>query len=174
MAEYALLERGKPYPGKLPLQEGAVAEFLKEGGSSLLIAMPGIKAAEEQEIRKNPVQAGIIVDGPLILWVFKFSDQMMFDAPFDARFYQREELQLHHIEDQDQRLSIGMTLVDSETKLIKGLRYFTLSPELTLAFLVAVQEQLADPRSIAPYLNKYLQMPVTQVAKLVSLQPCGQ
>lgn len=172
--EYTLLQRGKPYPSQIPLKQRATAEFLKTGGSTLLITMPGILDAEEKEIRKNPVKAGIIVDGPLILWVFKFGKQTIFDAPFDARKYKREELVLHDIENADQRLGINLTLVDSHTRIVKGLRHFTLSPGITLDFFSAVQQQLSDHRRTEPYLTRYLHMPLNQMLKMAKLQPCGR
>jgi hypothetical protein len=166
------LSRGATYPLPIRAAEGASANFLTDSGNLLQIGMPNIKRSEARSIRNDPMKAGILVDGSLILWVFQFGT-LIFDAPFDARIISPEVRWLPDIENEQQRLAIEVHLVDTATNIVRGLRHVTLSPALTRRFLIGVQEQLADARSIAPYVTRWNAMPITRLPALAQVERCG-
>lgn len=169
---FVTLSRGKAYPLPIRAHEGAAANFLTDGGNLLQIAMPNLTRSEARSIRNDPMKAGIIVDGPLILWVFQFG-MLIFDAPFDARIIPAHARWLPDIENGQQRFAIEVHLVDTATMIVRGIRYVTLSPELTRRFLLAVQEQLADQRDITPYLTRWNAVPITRLPTLAQVERCG-
>lgn len=164
--------RGKEYPLPIRAHEGAAANFLTDGGNLLQIGMPNLVRTEVRSIRQNPMKADIVVDGPLILWVFQFGT-LIFDAPFDARIIPAHARWLPDIENDQQRLAIEVHLVDTATNVLRALRHVTLSPALTWRFLIAVQDQLTDPRDITPFLRRWNSIAITHVAKLAQVERCG-
>lgn len=168
------LSVGQKYPLPITVKEGASANFLMKGDSVLHIFLPDILPSEIRQIKKGKIKAGIIVDLPLILWVFQFGD-MTFECPYDIRLINKNDLELPSITNEKQRLAISMHLVDSNTNIIHALKLFTLSPELSLKFLLAAQEQLVHPEpDITPVYNRYLMQPLENLIKITQLTPCGQ
>ena len=83
-----------------------------------------------------------------LLWLFQFSDKkgrpiLDFDCTFDVRIIPRDDLALHSIENEKQRLAIEIHAVD-ERRIVRALRLVTLSPKMTIDFLSAAQEQMAS------------------------------
>lgn len=166
------LSRGTAYPFPIRAVDGAAANFLTDTGNLLQIGMPNVARSEARAIRNEPMKAGFIVDGSLILWVFQFGT-LIFDAPFDARIVPTHARWLPDIENDHQRLAIDVHLVDTATNILRGLRHVTLSPALTRRFLIAVQDQLADPRSITLYLTRSNAVPITRLPALAQVERCG-
>lgn len=142
-----ILSRGQPYPLEYPKQDAAVADFLRSGGSRLLIVLSSMTSADEWSFRNGMITAGFLYKDGALLWLFKFYSKagrplFTFDAPFDARLIPAEELQLHNIENAEQRLLIDLHAVDDKG-ILRAIRAVTMSPGMTLEFLSAVQDQLA-------------------------------
>ncbi|MEE7625459.1 hypothetical protein V3O24_04735 [Methylobacter sp. Wu8] len=142
-----ILERGKPYPLPINRKEGAAAQFLLKSGSILQIILPGMSAKEQTALRSGMIKSGFLYNSGSMLFLFQFyGDQgkplITFDAPFDARLIQDKDRELHNIDNAEHRLVIEIHAVD-EKKTLRALRLVTLPPAMTLAFLSAVQEQLA-------------------------------
>jgi len=169
---FVALARGMEYPLPIRTQEGAAANFLTDSGNLLQIGMPNLARTEVRSIRQDPMKAGIIVDGPLILWVFQFGT-IILDAPFDARVIPTEARWLPDIENEQQRLGIDVHLVDTATMIVRGIRYVTLSASLTRRFLIVVQDQLADQRDITPYLTRWNTIAITRLPSLAQVERCG-
>ncbi|WP_133065371.1 hypothetical protein [Niveispirillum lacus] len=127
--------------------------------------------AEKQMVRRAPVKAGYIKDGPHIHWVFTIGD-LIFDAPFDARLINREDLMIHDLTTET-RLAIHIKLIDTYCMDLRAWRLVTLSPSLTKRFLRDVLDQLADVREVKPYHQKYTAIPLMKLPKLVNVEPCG-
>ncbi|MCX8996257.1 hypothetical protein NOF55_16445 [Rhizobiaceae bacterium BDR2-2] len=166
------LSRGEQYPLPVRAYEGAAANFLTNSGNVLQIAMPNLVRTEARSIRNDPMKAGIIVEGPLILWVFQFGT-IILDCPFDARIIPASARWLPDIENDQQRLSIEVHLVDTASNILRGIRFVTLSPSLTHRFLMAVQDQLCDQRDLTPYLSRSNAIPVTRLPTLAQVERCG-
>lgn len=166
------LSRGEQYPLPVRAYEGAAANFLTSSGNVLQIAMPNLIRTEARSIRNDPMKAGIIVEGPLILWVFQFGT-IIFDCPFDARIIPASARWLPDIENDQQRLNIEVHLVDTASNILRGIRSVTLSPALTRRFLMAVQDQLCDQRDITPYLARSNSIPITRLPVMAQVERCG-
>lgn len=141
------LARGEPYPFPLEHREGAAAQFLTKLGNILQIVLPGMDAKEQTALRTGMIKAGFLYQGGAMLLLFQFYGKdgkplITLDSPFDIRLYPTEERNLHNIENAEQRLAIEIHAVD-EKKILRALRIVSMSPSMTLAFLSAVQEQLA-------------------------------
>jgi hypothetical protein len=166
------IEQGERYPLPIQAADGAAANFLGDH-NTLQIAMRGIQRSEANAIRKGTMKAGLIVDGPLILWVFEFPGDLIFDCPFDARLIPKEVLRLPDITNGLQRLLIDIHLVDTATNVLRGIRAVTLPPALTRDFLAAVQDQLADTRNMAPILARYAAIDISMLRNRARMQRCG-
>ena len=144
-----LLGRGKPYPLTIP-PEGASAEFLRTDGNTLKIMLPSMDKKEERALREGLAETGLLCANNAILWLFRFwaGDRplLTLDAPFDVRKIPRDILNLHSITNPNQRLLIVLHAIDDKG-ILRGIRAITLPADLTLEFLSAAQNQLADPRS---------------------------
>lgn len=152
MNDLQILNLGKPYP--FPIKEGATANFLTKSGNVLQIGLSGITKEEVYALKKNPVKIGIIVDQPLILFLFDFGDGCQYDCPFDVRLYSGHQLAFPDVSTEEQRLFIELHVVELSTNLIKVLRAFTLPHELTVKFLSAAKDQLASPMNEAAFNSK--------------------
>lgn len=166
-----VLQRGRPYPFAAP-REGATANFLQANGNLLLIGLPEIVHSEEKAVRLEPMRAGLIHDGPFILWIFTFGT-MIFECPFDARLIPRDQLCLPRGITPNTRLGVDVHLVDSATRILRGIRFVTISPSLTGKFLEAVQEQSRDQRATSPIEDRYCNMPLDHLSALSELERCG-
>jgi hypothetical protein len=143
------LSVGKSYP--LPTQGiGAAAQFLRDTGNILQIMLPDISAGELFALKKGRVKAGFLYENGDMLWLFTFYDQagpvLTLDAPFDIRLYSRDVMALHDIQSPEERLTIEIHIIN-EKHILRALRLITMPHELTLAFLSAVQDQLASSAS---------------------------
>ena len=148
MTEFALLERGKPYPLPINHGEGAAAQFLMQSGNILQIVLPGMDSKEQNALRSGMIKAGFLYEGGSMLFLFQFygagagKPLITFDAPFDIRLLSSDRRKLHNIENPEQRLAIEIHAVD-EKKILRALRVVTMPPAMTLKFLSAVQDQLS-------------------------------
>lgn len=170
---FMALGRGGQYPYPVATREGASAQFLMYGHDFLQVCMPDITRTEATQIRKGKLKAGLIQDGPLILWLFQFGGELIFECPFDARLIAPERLNLPNVTNDQQRFFFDIHLVDTATNIIRGLRAVTLPTGLTVKFFAAVQDQLADRRAQDAYLRKYQQMSLPSLAQLAKLEVCG-
>ena len=116
----------------------------------------------ETPAQSGPNAVGLLPIGTIIL-----------DCPFDARKIPDELLILPSIGNKSQRLTMGVHLVDTATNILHALRLFTLSPNLSLRFLSAVQDQMTDPRSVGPYSTRINAIPLHELAKLAEMEICG-
>lgn len=132
------------YPLSVPV-ESARAEFLRDSGNILLIALAGISDYEANALRRGPMRCGLLAKNGAILFLWQFRDEsgklvFTLDSQFDARII--PDIALHNIENSGQRLMIDVHIVDIDTGLLRGLRDITMPPGLTVKFLSAVQDQL--------------------------------
>ncbi|SFY33687.1 hypothetical protein [Azotobacter vinelandii] len=168
---------GQKYPLRLASAEGAAAHFLGRTGSILQIGMPDLIPSETKLLRQGSMRAGLYVDGPLIVLLFDFraagQQPIELDCPFDARVIPRDELFLPDITTGDQRLLVEVHIVDSATNTVRGLRGITLPPAFTVAFLSAVQDQLAAAESLQGRYQEYLRVPLDARIKSARMEPCG-
>lgn len=170
---FMALSRGGKYPYPVATREGASAQFLMDDHDFLQVCMPDITRTEGTQIRKGTLKAGLIQDGPLILWLFQFGDELIFECPFDARLVPPQRLRLPDVTNDRQRFCFDIHLVDMATNTIRGLRAITLSTGLTVKFFAAVQDQLVDRRGQDAFVRKYQQMPLPSLAQLAKLETCG-
>ncbi|MFZ2170559.1 MAG: hypothetical protein WAW61_13100 [Methylococcaceae bacterium] len=154
------LARGEPYPLPLEHGEGAAAQFLTQTGNILQIVLPGMNGKEQTALRTGVIKSGFLYQGGAILFLFQFYGNdgrplITFDAPYDIRLLPADERNLHNIDNPEQRLAVEIHAVD-EKKILRALRVVTMPPSMTLAFLSAVQDQLAaidKPGVIAGWLQ---------------------
>ncbi len=167
---------GKAYPIPTPAHEGAAAQFLTKDGNVLQICLPNITKSEERVYRFNPVRAGVLVEGPVILLLFDYGSGNILDCPFDANAIRRESLALPSIENENQRLLVESHIIDTASGILHGLRAFTLAPETTREFLCAVQDQIAagpNPVGFDLELRRIYSKSNEQIVKQTPMLACG-
>jgi hypothetical protein len=166
--QFTRLARGEPYPLPLVQTEGAVVLFLMKSGNFLQIVLPGMHSKEQTALRSGMIKAGFLYEGGAMLFLFQFygGDGMpliTFDAPFNIRILPVDERNLHNIDNERQRLAIEIHAVD-EHKILRALRVVTMPPDMTVKFLMAVQEQIAaiDKPGV---MDKWLQIEPNELIK---------
>jgi hypothetical protein len=172
------LKVGQPYPLKLTQTgEGAAAQFLLHGGNIMQILLDGISSEEVQAFKKGIIKAGFLFEKGCLLWLFKFHGKnkqplFTFDCPFDSTLIPRDDIALHSIKNDQERLAIEIHVVD-ENRIIRAMRYVTLSNRMTLNFLSAVQDQLTMPRDQAVLAN-WMQYPPEELFKKCETEILGE
>lgn len=167
------IRRSGEYPVRLGYMEGAVTDFLTAAGNRLVIGMPRIGRSEAQAVRKGRMKAGLIKDGPMILWVFEFPGKLIFGCPFDARLISKERRHLQNVTNEEQCPYIEVHIVESETNIVVVLRAITFPANLSRDFISAVRNQLVNERDTAPIIAKYNTIDILRLPKLAALQACG-
>jgi hypothetical protein len=175
---HIILERGKPYPLPITINEGAAAQFLIKGGSILQVRLPEMTAAEEWALRNGLLKAGLLAANGAILLLFQFYDKngrpsLTLDCPFDLRLVPPEKRQLHDIESGAERLLFEVHAVD-ENNILRGLRAVTLPAPLTLAFFSAVQDQLASSLLGDAQHAAWQRREPVEICATVDMQVCGR
>ncbi|WP_240207702.1 hypothetical protein [Vibrio sp. CyArs1] len=137
---------GQPYPNKIPVHEGAVAEFLRPNYNRLFVALPQMTHSETEAINNGSVSVKLLADqhtnGMLLVFSFRTEGcQLNFDCPFDASIL--PDINLESVMDAKKRLALQIVAVDSATKTVTSLRFITMSVELTFEFLNIVHRQLS-------------------------------
>ncbi|HBC3492158.1 TPA: hypothetical protein KDY92_004241 [Vibrio alginolyticus] len=137
---------GQPYPNTIPVYDGTIAEFLRPTYNRLFIGLPSMTNEEWVTLSEGRVSAKIYVDrdSSAMMLVFSFERggfQLNFDCPYDASIV--GDIQLPEVLNNSKRLAIEIVIVDTETLVLKSLRFITMSEELTSAFLGQVEKQLS-------------------------------
>lgn len=179
MMELTQLAVGRPYPFKLaPYHDGAATQFLLKGGNVLQILITKPSSDEIWSMKKGTIKAGFLYENSSLLWLFRFLDKkdkpvLDFDCPFDVRIIPRDDLALHSIENEKQRLAIEIHVVD-EKHIVRALRLVTLSPKMTIDFLSAVQRQMASVQPSSED-NKWTNYSIDELNKVCNnMEKLGQ
>jgi len=141
------LARGEPYPLPLKHGEGASAQFLTKSGNIRQIVLPGMDSKEQAALMQGMIKPVFLYDSGAMLFLFSFmcwcrQTTHNLESPFDIRLLSPTKRNLQSIDNPEQRLTIEIHAVD-ENKILRAWRLVTMPPDMTIAFLSAVQEQLA-------------------------------
>ena len=172
------IEIGGRYPLQLHGNEGASAQLLIKDGGFIQIALPGMTNAEEKALRYGTMRAGVFVQQPFIALILKFqrkrTDPVILECPFDSRPIPDHAREFPNINNSHERLAVDLHIIDSETMIVRGLRFVTLAPGTTRDFLSAVQDQLSYHRDgTIPMYNKVNTATVEELCNRVEMLRCG-
>ena len=111
----------------------------------LFLASPSPK--EIASVRQGAAEFGVFVSGDVIFLLYRFADAISWsDAPFSIHLVPAAERELPTVAlTGEQRAILEVTLVESNTGIIEGLRAVSLSNEFTLAIHEAILAQAASP-----------------------------
>lgn len=149
---------GEEFPNDIPPQLcGAIPEFLQPHGSELLVAMPNIHINELKTLTEGRIRVSVHFDtasnGLLVLFQFEgLGERLIFDCVFNATLI--NDIAVEEVKP-NERLLISLTVVDSHTGLVAGLRVFTLHPQTTQKFMQAVQAQRSNPNFSTESFNQW-------------------
>lgn len=172
---------GAPYPLTPPPANTAVADFLRDSGSALVITLDPLDATDAWAIRQGPITAGLLSQGAALLLVFRFHNPrgqafMAFDCPFDIRRVPPECRELPSMESAASRLAFQIHAVDGHG-ILRGLRYLTLPLDVSTRFLATVMEQAADPLGeprAAAQVQDWLRIAPATLYARIAFSACGQ
>lgn len=154
------IARGDVYP--LAIADGVFIDLFLHSASTLRIGMPNISDAEAEDYRAGQLKFGLVYKDGAILTLWKFGGQPWIDAHFDAVLAHRlGRLEIPTLT-AESRMLIDLHLVDTSTKIVKGLRAFTLSVKQTAIALSAVKRQLKDGMS-SDALTSLLSLPTDEL-----------
>jgi len=149
---------GSPFPGPVPLQEGAVLE-MTAGGPVMLIQAPGLTRAELQAFKKSfkryaywqPVDIPV----PIAVWVFAFPAPLNpMDVNFDARAADRRHVDAF-LEPENGRVKNAMVIHLFDGPILRANKMVGLDSAAVRLFHETIRAQLAAGYSRADY-DRYL------------------
>jgi hypothetical protein len=166
---------GDKFPQAIPTAEGGVTEFFRNDANSFFAFLPDMTPTEVKVLRRGKLRAGLIVDLPLIMWVFSFGDkmQLQFTPNYDSRIVSEDEFTPMTFTGSE-RIAMMVTGVDSASGIIKALRMVTLPPVLCKQFASAVHAQRSMAGSMAFNQKPYDALPIEELIKRIPMYPCGE
>ena len=164
MNDMVLLQRGKPFPYPLPETEGAISDFLRPHGNTLLVLLPNMTKAEIKAIRTGPLDMTLLThdNEMLFLWRTKTS---VFDTPFDARLIPDFE------PSRDPRVFV--VGVDSATKMVVALRSITMPQSIADLMLLTSIRQREHPNTKSPVPNAWTILSPEQLTRRTVMYRMG-
>lgn len=113
-----------------------------DSGAELLVCFGSPTEKEVQEIKEGPAQFGMFTRSNIIFILAKFGSMAWMDAPFHVGLAKN----LTRLQDVEQGTGYGCTIifVDSNTGIIKALRYVGLSTEFSKRLKYNIEEQMTD------------------------------
>jgi len=143
-ADPSALIIGQEYPLELPEGEGAVADFLRQAGHTLIINLSSLSAYEWKVLQRGPVRGGLLAKNGAILFIWQFGKvkdpTFTLDSPFDAR--QVHDLKMPKLTQQASRLILDVHITDADSGKLRGRRALALDAEVSARFLAAAKAQI--------------------------------
>lgn len=152
LSGFTLLRRGGPSPfptGSMP--KSGLHFHLDMERVALYVFVENPTVEEVHSYRKERAEFGIFVFGPIIFFLARFGGLMWAEAPYSIR---RAKLHLRGLPQgymPGKRFGLKVMLVDSSKNIIEGLRFTTLSPELSKALAREVVTQMRTPLPRSQY-----------------------
>lgn len=164
---------GKTYPIETTTDVGAVINLQLK---SLLITVPDITDIELSSIMHGKASCGMLHKNSAIHLLWKFQGDhnkgpLIYETPFDVRI--DEEKHFDDLETSDTRLLFSIHIVDTNSNKLVGLRSITWAPELSLAFLSAVQDQLVSHVDSKPQTDIWMKQDLITLAQSTKLWDMG-
>ncbi|CAA9889980.1 conserved hypothetical protein [Candidatus Methylobacter favarea] len=151
---------GETYPVPVPDEAGAHVRLLIRPGNYVQLVIPGMTGQEETAINSGLIKVGLMYEAGAMLILFQFHDAeglplMFYEAPFDIKAWPSDIRRLPDVENSEQRLPIDIHAID-ENGIFRALRHVFMPPDMTLKFLLAVQDQMAalpNPERVTSWLD---------------------
>lgn len=152
-AGLTVYEVGKPFPGAVPGNEGAVLE-LTDQGWGLYIQFPHLKGMELQAFKKGPRRYTYLEPKgssvPLALWIFDFPAPFgPIDMSFDARLVKKEYIDNALNTSEGVKNSLTIFLLDGN--ILRGIKYLGLWNRAVNLFHDTIKKQLLTEYSTAEF-----------------------
>lgn len=158
---------GSAFPGVVPQQEGATLEIDAGGMLNLLVQMPKPTPGEDAALRAGLLAYGIIVQPPLVLWLWKFSTPIgILDSPFDAWAQQSQrQASLEAFLDDTEGVKNGLLYFALDGRTLCTQRLLGLSMEAVSLFRKGITATIRDysPSDFAPALQRAYGSPNSQL-----------
>lgn len=116
---------GSKYPFPLACYEGASAQFFIDDSFLLQICLPGMLKSEVKCLRSGSVEVGYRLEGFVIIILFRIDD-LEFECPFDPRLIPEAMQTTPSFPTPDTRIQVDLHAIDTQAKVLKVLRSFTL------------------------------------------------
>lgn len=141
-----VLSVGKPFEYALPVENGAIAEFLRPSFNRLFIALPNINLFERMTLQTGTLGAKLhyCEDTSALIIIFTFFGLgiLDFDCPFDASLI--GDLDKHRLSfDEEIPLCFEIVAVDSKTKELVAYRQMVMPKDMSSTFLAIASKQLS-------------------------------
>jgi len=152
-----LFEVGKPFPGPVPIKEGAIMELWSDG-LTVLIQMPDCKKTEIQAFRQSFQQYSYFETSlpvPIAIWVFDFpKPHGPVDVNFNAKLAKPEYIENYLDDKQGVKNLITFYLLDGKT--LRGIKAVGLALGAVNLFHATIRKQLSLDYTQAEY-DRYLE-----------------
>lgn len=146
MDEITILAVGKRFDHDMP-DDGM--SIILNGGSPLLVFNYSLMPWEIETFQNGDCSLGLFIEKDLIFFLFKIDGFMEWsDLAFTIHLADDET-----IDAESRYLPISLVLVESKTKIIKGLRLVTVSPAFRQNLAVAVDAQRKNSFNPINYYN---------------------
>ncbi|WP_448197355.1 hypothetical protein [Pseudomonas putida] len=162
---------GSKYPLPLACYEGASAQFFIDDSFLLQVCLPGMLKSEVKCLRSGSVKVGYRLEGFLIIILFRI-DGMEFECPFDPRLIPEAKYTPSSFPTPNTRIQVDLHAVDTQAKVLKVLRSFTLPAEFSKevsSLLDFVWEGYVSEHS----LGELVFIPASSLIGTVKMYQCG-
>ena len=139
------LEVGKPYlPGRVSWPDGIATFDVRSGQPELIAFFARPSTVEVAAFKRGTPHFGILVDGPVIFFLFQFGQEPVSDAPYSCHLTRSSERGISECPN-GHRLAVRVLLVDATTGILRAIRLVTLAPETSQELIAAMHQQAASP-----------------------------
>ncbi len=150
-------EAGKPFPGPVPTEEGAILE-MTAGGPVVLIQCPGLTRPEVQAFKKGFRSYAFWsppgVPVPIAIWAFEFQKPLSpMDVNFDAHKADRGHVEAYLETHEGLKNALTFHLLDGP--MLRANKIVGLEPAAVKLFHATIRAQLAAKYTAADF-DRYL------------------
>ena len=137
---YHVLAVGQPNGGQARPRRESTIYNLRSSQHALDIYLNAPTQEELSAFRDNDVQLGFWLNTPVLWIIFQIPGIGCFDAPYTPHLVDPKERTLPDTSNPQTRATLLMTLNDARDSIVRGIRFITMSPDLTRALQTAVLE----------------------------------
>jgi len=121
---------------------------------------PNPTGQQVHEFCFSAVEVALILDGPLVAFVFRFGANLVLDTSFDVAAVSEVGLSTLEIDRVDDGFLFDLVGQDLSSRAFVAWRQVVFPRDLSLQFLHAARAQLTDGRDREPYFRKHFETPM--------------
>lgn len=126
----------------------------RAGAHELRLFFANLTPSDISDITRRPAEFAVVVDGPVLFFLYRFGKDEWSDAPYSWHLVQAarpDEATTPAPLEENERALLHVILVEATTGVIAGMRMVSLSIALSRYLHSAIEAQIAVPFNQAAY-----------------------